>query len=135
MSDSQTTQSTDTPLAVVQELGRRFGAGDPTASRLFSPRIRIEQPASLPHGGVHEGLDGMGAMGRRFAEHWTRTIAGARVFGDADHPVQLTTQTWTGVATGRSATVDVLELFTVADGLITGIRVFQQDTALLLALL
>ena len=49
--------------------------------------------------------------------------------------VQLTTQTWSAKATGRSATVDVVELFGFADGLISEIRVFQQDTALLLATL
>jgi hypothetical protein len=37
--------------------------------------------------------------------------------------------------TGRSATVDVVELFAVTDGLITEIRVFQQDVHLLLGTL
>jgi hypothetical protein len=36
---------------------------------------------------------------------------------------------------GRSATVDVVELFSVGEGLISEIRVFQQDTHLLLATL
>ena len=49
--------------------------------------------------------------------------------------VQVTTQTWTARATGRSATVDVVELFRVADGRIVEIRVFQQDTHALLATL
>ena len=52
-----------------------------------------------------------------------------------DGVVQVTTQTWTARATGRSATVDVVELFRVADGRIAEIRVFQQDTAALLATL
>jgi uncharacterized protein len=49
--------------------------------------------------------------------------------------VQVTTQTWTAKRTGRSATVDVVELFSFAGGLISEIRVFQQDTYLLLATL
>jgi hypothetical protein len=49
--------------------------------------------------------------------------------------VQVTTQTWTARATGRSATVDVVELFSFRDGLVSEIRVFQQDTHLLLATL
>jgi hypothetical protein len=49
--------------------------------------------------------------------------------------VQLTTQTWTSKATGRAATVDVAEFFAVSEGTIREIRVFQQDTALLLATL
>lgn len=46
--------------------------------------------------------------------------------------VQVTSQTRTAKATGRSATVDVAELFGFRDGLVSKIRVFQQDTALLL---
>jgi uncharacterized protein len=52
-----------------------------------------------------------------------------------DRAVQVTTQTWTAKSTGRSATVDVAELFVVTDGLISEIRVFQQDTHALLATL
>jgi len=46
--------------------------------------------------------------------------------------VQVTTQTWTARASGRSATVDVVELFSISGGLVSEIRVFQQDTHLLL---
>jgi hypothetical protein len=121
---------------VVAELGRRFRAADGTAGELFAPDFRIEQPASLPHGGWHDGLAGMGAMGATFAEHWERTIGEADLRGWGDGAaVQVTTQTWTAKATGRSATVDVVELFRVAGGLIAEIRVFQQDTHALLATL
>lgn len=127
--------STDA-AAVVAELSRRFHAGDTDGARaLYGPGLRIEQPASLPHGGWHEGLDGMAAMGAAFAEHWDRDIRDPQVLGAGDRAVQVTTQTWTAKATGRSATVDVVELFRVVDGRITEIRVFQQDTAALLATL
>jgi ketosteroid isomerase-like protein len=124
-----------TGAEVVRELARRFQAGDRDGARaLMHPDIRVEQAASLPHGGVHEGHAGLDRMGAAFAEHWDRTIGGSRIL-DADPVVQVTTQTWTARTTGRSATVDVVELMTVADGQVTGIRVFPQDTALLLALL
>ncbi|HEY1699147.1 MAG TPA: hypothetical protein VGG75_05445 [Trebonia sp.] len=48
---------------------------------------------------------------------------------------QVTTQTWSSVATGRSATVDVVELCSFREGLVAQIRVFQQDTHLLLGTL
>ena len=99
------------------------------ARALFHPDLRIEQPASLPHGGSHHGLDGMAAMGAAFAEHWERTITDPRILGCGPTVVQVTTQTWTAKATGRSATVDVVELFALTDGRISEIRVFQQDTA------
>jgi uncharacterized protein len=128
------------PVAVVEELGRRFLAGDGAgALALFHPDIEIEQPASLPHGGRHRGHDGVGAMGRAFAEHWDRRIESPRIFGGGDGApdtvVQVTIQTWTAKATGRSATVDVVELLRVVDGLVVQIRVFPQDTGALLATL
>lgn len=130
------TVDADSPAAIVTELARRFQAGDGAgALALFHPEIRIEQPGSLPHGGSHHGHDGMAAMGAAFGEHWTRTIADTRILDSGNTVVQVTTQTWTAKKSGRAATVDVVELFSVTDGLVSEIRVFQQDTALLLATL
>jgi len=70
-----------------------------------------------------------------FGRHWTRTISAPRVLGCGDTVVQVTTQTWTAKATGRAATVDVVELFSFRDGTVSQIRVFQQDTHLLLGTL
>ncbi|HKE72362.1 MAG TPA: nuclear transport factor 2 family protein [Acidimicrobiales bacterium] len=121
---------------LVEELGRRFRAGDGDGARaLLHPDLRIHQPASLPHGGWHHGHAGMAAMGAAFAEHWDRTIGEAAVLGCGPIVVQVTTQTWTAKATGRCATVEVVELFGFTDGLISEIRVFQEDTHLLLTTL
>jgi hypothetical protein len=126
----------DAPAAVVEELARRFRAGDHDgAFALFHPKVRLEQPASLPHGGWHEGHDGIDAMSRIFATYWDRTIDEPRITGCGESAVQVTRQTWTAKTTGRAATVDVVELFEFADGLIAEVRVFQQDTHLLLATL
>jgi len=122
--------------AVVEELARRFRSGDHDAAfALFHPEIRLEQPASLPHGGWHEGHDGIKAMSATFAEYWDRTIDEPRITGCGATALQVTRQTWTARTTGRSATVDVVELFELDDGLITEVRVFQQDTHLLLGTL
>jgi ketosteroid isomerase-like protein len=123
----------DSGFELVTELARRFMAADGVgAFALFHDDIRLEQPLSLPHGGWHEGKAALGTMGHVFGQYWDRTIVDPRILGAGDSVVQLTTQTWTAKATGRSATVDVVELFGFADGLISEIRVFQQDTALLL---
>jgi ketosteroid isomerase-like protein len=128
--------SEDPGLGLVQEMARRFQAGDLAgAYALFHPSFRIEQPASLPHGGWHDGPEGMTAMAQEFARHWDRTVGPPRITGGGELVVQVTNQTWTSKQTGRSATVDVVELFTFADGAIKEIRVFQQDTAALLATL
>jgi ketosteroid isomerase-like protein len=121
---------------LIEELARRFERGDRAgAMALFHPEIRIEQPPTLPHGGWHEGFDGMAEMGAEFGRFWDRTIVNPRVFGCGQTVAQVTTQTWTAKATGRQATVDVVELFGFKDGLISEIRVFQQDTHLLMTLL
>jgi hypothetical protein len=124
-------------VEVVTELARRFTAGDAEGARaLFHPEVRIQQPESLPHGGWHEGPHGMAAMGAAFAAHWDRVISDPRISGCGGPSVlQVTTQTWTAKATGRSATVDVVELISVVDRTISEIRVFQQDTHLLLTTL
>jgi uncharacterized protein len=70
-----------------------------------------------------------------FGQHWTRTISALRVLGCGDTVVQVTTQTWTAKTTGRSAAVEVVELFSFRDGKVSQIRVFQQDTHMLLGTL
>jgi len=77
----------------------------------------------------------MASMGAVFGQYWTRVIEDPRIFGCDGRVVQLTTQTWTAKSTGRSATVDVVELFRVSGGQVTEIRVFQQDAHALLATL
>jgi uncharacterized protein len=77
----------------------------------------------------------MAAMGAIFARYWTRTISHPRVLDCGDTVVQVTTQTWTARATARSATVDVVELFSFREAKVPRIRVFQQDTHLPLATL
>ena len=99
-------------VEVVTELGRRFAAGDGAgAAALFHPQIRIEQPASLPHGGWHLGHEGMASMGAVFGQYWSRVITDPRIFGCDGRVVQVTTQTWTAKSTGRSAAVDVVEAY------------------------
>lgn len=123
-------------METVREVSRRFRTGDfDGAFRLYHPDIGVEQPASLPHGGRHEGLPGLAAMAAEFGRHWDRTIGEPRILGLGPTVLQVTAQTWTAKETGRSATVDVVELITVTDGLVTEIRVFPQDTHLLLATL
>lgn len=123
-------------VELVEELGRRFRAGDwDGAFELFHADFRIQQPNSLPHGGWHDGPEGMKQMSASFGQYWTRTITDPTMLGCGDAVVQVTTQTWTSKETGRSATVDVVELFSFTEGLIGEIRVFQQDTHLLLGTL
>jgi hypothetical protein len=88
-------------VEIVAELARRFQAGDAEgAFGLFHPGIRIEQPASLPHGGWHRGREGVAAMGAIFASLWERSIGNPRILGCGETVVQVTTQTWTAKESG-----------------------------------
>ena len=130
---TESAPETASGVELVQELARRFTAGDREgALELYHPEVRLELPYSLPHGGVYRGRDGFAPMSETFAQHWDRTITDARLMGCGEVVVQITTQTWTAKSTGREATVDVVELFSFADGMISEIRVFQQDTHRLL---
>jgi uncharacterized protein len=121
---------------LVQEMGRLFQSGDQDAAfALVHPQVRLYQPLSLPHGGWHEGRAGMTAAATEFAKHWDRTVSDMRVYGSGEQATQVTTQTWTAKSTGRSARVEVAELFTAVDGRIAQILVFQQDTFLLMSTL
>jgi ketosteroid isomerase-like protein len=124
-------------VEIVSELARLFAAGDfDAAFQLYDPDVRIEQPESLPHGGAHQGHDGVRAMGATFARYWTRTISPPARTACADGRVlQLTTQTFTAKSTGRSATMDVVEIFSFRGNKVAAIRVFQHDTQRLLATL
>jgi hypothetical protein len=133
---SDETPPTHSGLQVVEELARRFQAGHfDSAFDLYHPKLRIVQPTSLPHGGVHHGREGVRAMGGTFSKFWDRTISVPERTAAGEGVVQITTQTWTAKATGRSATVEVVELFSFIDGLVAEIRVFQQDTQRLMATL
>ena len=124
-------------LALVEELARRFLAGQLEAAfQLYHPNIRIELPASLPHGGTHQGHAAVRDMGKLFACHWTRTISAPYRTSCADGTVlQITQQTWTSIATSKSATVEVLELIAFNAATITKIQVYQSDTHRLMATL
>lgn len=126
-----------TGLEIVDELARLFAAGDFAAAfELYDPEVRILQPESLPHGGTHHGREGVRAMGALFARFWTRSISDPVRTACADGRVlQLTTQTFLSKSTGRAATMDVMELFSFRGNKVAEIRVFQHDTARLLATL
>lgn len=76
--------------------GGSVGAG---AFGLFHPDIRIEQPASLPHGGRHQGHEGVTAMGAAFGRVWSRSISGTRILGCGESVVQVTTAPGSSAAT------------------------------------
>jgi ketosteroid isomerase-like protein len=99
------------------------------AAALIHRDVVVSEPASLPYGGVHRGRNAFvedvlgGIMKRASLE-----IAEATVRDAGDVVVVQMVLKLTAHATGRTATVPIIELYTVRDGLVTNIDVYPKDT-------
>lgn len=96
---------------------------------LLAPDLEVVEPASLPYGGVHKGVEAfckdvievmlgkseMGASNHRF-------------FSAGDTVVVSMLSSVTSRRTGKVFEMPYLELYTVKDGLITHIEAYPQDT-------
>jgi ketosteroid isomerase-like protein len=103
---------------------------------LFDDDLVLIEPASLPHGGRHEGIGAFRNVQSAMRELWDQTIEGAEYWlcGDDRAALRIVIR-WTARATGRSVTMPMIDLFRFRDGKVVEIEVFLQDTHLLLATL
>lgn len=133
-----------TPMQVMQRLsatwfpdamGRQSTVESWTA--LFSPAITLAEPASLPHGGVHQGLAAFEQVQAGMAALWAQRIIDAQYWQCAPDRVTLRIVIeWTARATGKSVTLPMIDLIEFGDdGLISRVEAFVSDTAALLATL
>jgi ketosteroid isomerase-like protein len=103
---------------------------------VFAPDIVLTEPSSLPHGGVHQGLDAFLAVQAGMAEHWEQRIEDADYWQCAPDRVSLRIViTWTARVTGRSVTLPMIDVLRFGDGKVVAIEAFVFDTAALLATL
>lgn len=132
-----------TPLQIMEKLSATWhpDAMGQAATALswtdvLAPDIVLTEPSSLPHGGVHRGLDAFLAVQAGMAEHWQQRIEDAAYWHCAPDRVFLRIViTWTARATGRTVTLPMIDLIRFGDGKITAIEAFVFDTAALLATL
>ena len=96
----------------------------------------IVEPASLPYGGEHHGVDGYVALMQRINELFALEFEFEGLHAlDASTVLLQMHVTFTGRATQRARRLPVLELLTTRGGRVARSRVFVFDTAALLALL
>ena len=138
-----TSGSEPTPLEIMQRLSATWFPDAMAAAetarewvQVFADDIVLVEPASLPHGGRHEGLAAFDAVQAGMRALWEQRIEAAEYWLCAEDRVALRIVIrWTAHATGRSVTLPMIDLMTFRDGRIVEIEVFLHDTAALLATL
>jgi hypothetical protein len=99
-----------------------------TARNMISEKVVVREPAALPYGGDHVGLDGFDRFLSLVAATWTRWVDGPMWYAEAAGTVaKCNTITATSRATGRDYSTRLVELYTFEAGLIVEIVVFYQD--------
>lgn len=94
------------------------------------------EPPQMPVGGIFHGQGASIEITDIYARHWIVECMGMDFFGDDGQVVAARgLWRWTSKETGRSVTAPAVELFTVKDGRIRSIEVFQFDPAGIVATL
>ncbi len=122
--------------AMVDRLTNAFSAGDlETVLAMFHPQIRILEAPSLPWGGTHHGREGFVALQATMHQWWDTAIKDLEVF-DAGHVAVLHERMEiTGKSTGRSMELDVVDIFSFREGMISEIDVYYKDVHAVLEVL
>jgi hypothetical protein len=121
---------------VVRRFYELLGHGDVDgATALMHPELVIHEPAGLPYGGEYHGPAGFREITAAMLEEFETEPLGEVTCLDSAGPivVQLVGR-FTSRATGRSANMDVVELFTVRDGQIVDLDVYYRDPGAVAAL-
>jgi ketosteroid isomerase-like protein len=121
---------------VVQKMLNAFVAGEvDVAHGYMADDIVLREPPSLPYGGDFRGHAGWGKMMATFLSVWEprSEFDFTVVDGEGDRVFLLVTVDVASVATGRSLTLRIVEVYTVREGQIVEIDVFYKDTAAMLA--
>jgi len=129
-----------TPLEIMERLSATWfpdAMSDPATAQewiqVFADDIVLIEPASLPHGGRHQGLNAFEAVQAGMRELWDQRIETADYWLCAEDRVTLRIVIrWTARTTGRSVVLPMIDLMRFRDGHIVEIEVFLHDTAALL---
>lgn len=105
---------------------------DKSSDAIFSsaqPDVEIHEPASLPQGGVHKGIDAWRELHHTMRSLWDQKVQTLKVW---DHPeddiiILYSMMDWTAKATGRHIRFPCVEILTFRDGLIAKVEIYHQD--------
>ncbi len=100
----------------------------------ISPDVELHEASSLPHGGVHKGLENFGKARGIMMGLWDQKLDVVSTWEvpDADVIVVMYMMEWTAKATGRSASLPGVEIVTFKDGAIAKLEFFHLDTKAIL---
>jgi ketosteroid isomerase-like protein len=93
------------------------------------PDVEIHEPASLPQGGVHKGIDAWKQLHHTMRALWEQKVETLKVWDipEDDVIVLYSMMDWTAKATGRHIRFPCMELLTFKDGLIVKVEIYHQD--------
>ena len=119
------------------ETVRRFNeflgtGGLEEAIALLDPEIIVREPPGLPYGGEYRGREGFRELASHLAEFAPKPL-GVEYFDAGDVVIARMSARFSG-RSGRSADVEIADVFRVRDGLITLTEVFIDDPAAIAAL-
>lgn len=115
--------------SVVRTFFDAFTAGDAEAAlAVVHDDVQVSEPAGLPIGGELDGKPAFLVFLGQVAATFRVDIGEVRLVDAGDVTIALIDVTWTSVATEASLSTKLVELYTVADGLITAIDVYLKDT-------
>ena len=102
------------------------------ALRYVHPDVEIAEPGSMPYGGDYTGHAGLTELMGKIGSTWARWRETPNRFAEHDGLVfRETTMTAVLRSTGAEIEMPFVEVFEVADGLITAIRPHYWDPGLL----
>ncbi len=112
-----------------------IAAGDIAAMEaLLHSDFVITESEALPYGGVYRGVAGWRDLLAKIGKTWTRLKPTVTVFVGESSPFAIMMDiTLTSVATGKTLSTKVFELYSVQDGKIIDIKPFYWDTAAVIA--
>lgn len=124
------------PDALVRRLLTIAGQAHlPGLTEILHPRFTIVEPACLPWGGTHTGIDAYAAMLARIGELFEIAFTRERIITDASEAVLSCVVEFTRRTTGRVVTMPTVEMFTATGDLLTTSHVYFADPTLLLSAL
>ena len=129
MIDSAEFQSEDI-VAKMQRFYASIAAGDiDTVNAILAPDVIVHEAESLPYPGTFHGHAGFWDLMAKVAEYWEGLVASDfRFYSNSEGVLARLTLKATSAATGEALEQELIEAWTVEDGLLKEGRIFYFDT-------
>ena len=101
---------------------------------LLSPSIKVWQAEELPWGGTHEGLLQVNSFFSKIKSYVDAKVTVERIVDSGEFVVVMATARGTIKATGKPFEGPLAHVWEMRDGKAAGLRVFQENDAILAAL-